>query len=289
MVMRVLNILLFVFLGLFQVKAQSTYRLVQQGNKELGKENYAEGEVLYRKALDLDAALTIGQFNIGNAKYLQEDYESAIAKYEKSAGEFSLKKDKAEAFHNLGNAFLSQEKYEESIEAYKSALKLEPNDMDTKYNLAYAQLKLKKEQEQEQQEQNEEEQEEDQEEQEEEENEEEGEEDPKEEDGQEEESDEGEEEESDEGKEEESEEGEDEESDQGEEEESDEGAEEDTKDSGEDEGEEERPANANDAELTQEEAEQILNMLQSEEGKLQEKLDEEEKGDPIKVIFQKDW
>ena len=45
-----------------------------------------------------------------------------------------------------------QQKFDESIESYKKALRLNPTDMDTKYNLAYAQL-LKKKQEQQQQQQ----------------------------------------------------------------------------------------------------------------------------------------
>ncbi|HET6991741.1 MAG TPA: tetratricopeptide repeat protein, partial [Bacteroidia bacterium] len=46
--------------------------------------------------------------------------------------------------HNLGNSMLQQQKYQESINAYKQALKLKPNDEETRYNLAYAQSKLKK-------------------------------------------------------------------------------------------------------------------------------------------------
>ena len=75
-----------------------------------------------------------------------------------------ISEDKADAFHNLGNVFLSQKKYEQSITAYKEALKLRPNDMDTKYNLAYAQEMIKKEQQQNQENQNQENQEENQEE-----------------------------------------------------------------------------------------------------------------------------
>jgi Ca-activated chloride channel family protein len=38
---------------------------------------------------------------------------------------------------------LSREKYEDAVRAYKEALKLNPADADTKYNLAYANAKLK--------------------------------------------------------------------------------------------------------------------------------------------------
>ena len=52
----------------------------------------------------------------------------------------------AAAYHNTGNALLSDKKIEESINAYKMALKNNPKDNDTRYNLAYAQMMLKKQQ-----------------------------------------------------------------------------------------------------------------------------------------------
>ncbi len=55
---------------------------------------------------------------------------------------------RSKAWHNLGNAYLDQKDYNKSIEAYKQALKASPSDQDTKYNLAYAQARLKQQQEQ---------------------------------------------------------------------------------------------------------------------------------------------
>ena len=60
---------------------------------------------------------------------------------------------KASSFHNLGNCLLKQNKLEESIEAYKKSLRINPTDEDTRYNLAYAQKKLKNQQQQQQQQQ----------------------------------------------------------------------------------------------------------------------------------------
>ena len=49
--------------------------------------------------------------------------------------------------HNLGNSYLKENKLEQAIEEYKSSLRLNPNDEETRYNLAYAQ-KMKQQQEQ---------------------------------------------------------------------------------------------------------------------------------------------
>ena len=56
--------------------------------------------------------------------------------------------------YNMGNSLLMGGKLQESIEAYKNSLKLKPENMEAKYNLAYAQDLLKKQQEQQKQEQN---------------------------------------------------------------------------------------------------------------------------------------
>jgi len=54
---------------------------------------------------------------------------------------------KAEVFHNVGNTLLKTKKLKESVGAYTESLKLNPNDLETKYNLSYA-LKQMQQQEQ---------------------------------------------------------------------------------------------------------------------------------------------
>ena len=53
---------------------------------------------------------------------------------------------KSSAYHNLGNSLLEAQQFAESVEAYKNALRLNPKDEETRYNLAYAQKKLKEQQ-----------------------------------------------------------------------------------------------------------------------------------------------
>ncbi len=45
--------------------------------------------------------------------------------------------ERAEAFYNLGNAQFKQQKYQEALESYKQSLRLNPSDMEAKYNYAY--------------------------------------------------------------------------------------------------------------------------------------------------------
>jgi len=126
-----------------QLFAQEERGYVRKGNQKYIEGKYDEAEKEYSKALDIKNSLTEGVFNLGDVAYQKKDYEQAAKQFETAA---MLAKDnqlKAKAYHNLGNTYLDAAQYDKSIEAYKNALRLNPNDMDTKYNLAYAQQMLK--------------------------------------------------------------------------------------------------------------------------------------------------
>jgi len=131
--------------------AQKERKYIRQGNSEFEEANYQNSEVSYRKAVDLEEEKSHQPaFNVGDALYKQEKYEDAITQFE-SIAELELpKEEKAKVYHNLGNSLLQSNKLKESVEAYKKALRNNPNDQDTKYNLAYAQKKLEQQQQQQQ-------------------------------------------------------------------------------------------------------------------------------------------
>jgi len=124
--------------------------LVREGNKAYNAGKVEDADRSYRRALDVDEKSNLATFNLGNALYRQKKYDEAGREFEKAASGTTDKMDKARAYHNLGNSYLQQQKLKESIEAYKQALRNNPNDADTKYNLSYA-MNMLKQQEQEQQ------------------------------------------------------------------------------------------------------------------------------------------
>ena len=85
------------------------------------------------------------------ALQLQKKTDEAIKAYELAVSLLVDKLQKAGAYHNAGNAFCMKQEWEKAIEQYKAALRLNPTDMDTKYNLAFAQSKLKQQEQQKQQ------------------------------------------------------------------------------------------------------------------------------------------
>jgi tetratricopeptide (TPR) repeat protein len=134
--------------------SQQERKPIRQGNKLYYQQKYDEAEKKYDRALQIKPNLTEGLYNKGNVLYQKQDYENAKNQFETAAALATHPQIKAKAYHNLGNAFLEQKKYKESVEAYKNALKLNPNDIDTKYNLAYALQMLKQHPQQNQQQQN---------------------------------------------------------------------------------------------------------------------------------------
>jgi Ca-activated chloride channel family protein len=130
--------------------AQSERSLVRQGNRAYEKQQYADAEVNYRKALEMRRDLHEGIFNLGDALYRQGRYEEAAEQYRSVAGLLPEPRTRAQALHNLGNALLKAQKLTESIAAYKEALKHNPHDLDTKYNLEYAKRLLQQQQSQQQ-------------------------------------------------------------------------------------------------------------------------------------------
>jgi tetratricopeptide (TPR) repeat protein len=134
---------------------------IRSGNKQYEKENYTEAEINYRKGIEVNPRSVEGGFNLGNALFKQEKYPEAAEQYQLVAGqgERLLQEDPeknvdrlAEVFHNIGNIGMKTQEYQKSVEAYKQALRLNPTDEETRYNLALAQ-KLLQDQEQQEQEQ----------------------------------------------------------------------------------------------------------------------------------------
>jgi len=146
------NSILFIILALLALNtfAQQERKYIRKGNKEFEKGNFDDSEIFYRKAMDKKYDSYSATFNIGDALYKQEKYEDAINQFSDLTNQELTKEDKAKIYHNLGNSLLNHKKIKESIEAYKHALRNNPSDRDTKYNLAYAQKLLEQQQNQDQ-------------------------------------------------------------------------------------------------------------------------------------------
>ncbi len=136
------------------MNAQGEKKFIRQGNREYQKNKYSESEISYRRAIDKNKSAPDAVFNVGDALYKQKKFEDAGKQFMENNNMNEDKKKKAAALYNLGNANLMAKKIEESIDAFVNSLKLDPGNMEAKYNLAYAQDLLRKQQQQQQQQQN---------------------------------------------------------------------------------------------------------------------------------------
>ena len=130
------------------LQAQSDRSEVRAGNREFKKGEFREAELDYKRALEEDSTSVTAKYNLGNALYKTESYSEAEL-YLKGLGD-SLKSVSAskasDCFHNSGNLALKQKKYQEAVDAYKESLRLEPDNFETKSNLAYAQQQQQQQQ-----------------------------------------------------------------------------------------------------------------------------------------------
>lgn len=150
------------------VFAQKDAKMVHEGNKLYFDSNYVQSTQAYREALKLNPGNYKAHFNLGNALYrsaaeiknskqpifqgkqkVSPDslanlvYDEAAQSFGVVANTVSNKDTLHRVWHNIGNCYLQKKDFEQAITAYKKALKYDPKDEDTRYNLAYA-LKNKK-------------------------------------------------------------------------------------------------------------------------------------------------
>lgn len=126
------------------VKKQNVKPELRKGNELYKQKKYKDAQTAYLKALQKDPTSHTGLFNLGDALYEGKQYDQARQAMDASTKVTKDKKAQASAFHNIGNTYLQEKKWEDAINAYKQALRLNPADADTKYNLAYANAMLKK-------------------------------------------------------------------------------------------------------------------------------------------------
>jgi tetratricopeptide (TPR) repeat protein len=110
-------------------------------NKEYDKANryYRSAQNLAPKDVDLSE-------EIAQSTYRSHDFDNAEKVFQQAASDKKDKLEKAKMQHNLGNTRMKKKDYSGAIEAYKDALRNNPNDQETQYNLSEA-IRQKKQQE----------------------------------------------------------------------------------------------------------------------------------------------
>jgi Ca-activated chloride channel homolog len=155
------NLIIFILLLVSNYShSQNKVELLNKGNERYNSEEFEQAETLYKEALDKDNQYYKANLNVGHSLFRQahilikqqdslgiKKLEESEKFYNNSVELAENKNQKAESYYNLGNVQLLSQKLEESIESYKKSLRLNPDNINAKKNLALAQYLLKKQEE----------------------------------------------------------------------------------------------------------------------------------------------
>lgn len=112
----------------------------KKGNKAYKSEKYDQAAADYQLAIEKNPNAKIANYNLANTLYKQKKWDESIKQQQHY---LMLEKENPEkiaaAWHNIGNTFLQKKDLQKAMEAYKMALRLNPNDDKTRYNLAVTQ------------------------------------------------------------------------------------------------------------------------------------------------------
>ncbi len=138
-----LAFMLFLLLGQLEVFAQEKDKTLPKANKEYAQSKFVDAEANYRISGSKFPKKTVASYNLGNAIYRQNQVAEAKNAYVKAIANTSPRSQKHKVFHNLGNVYMKEKNYSQAVEAYKNALRNNPEDEETRYNYALAKKMLK--------------------------------------------------------------------------------------------------------------------------------------------------
>lgn len=129
------------------------WRHLHQGNKAFLRGDYKVAENEYRAAQKLNPKSARAAFNLGDVYMAQKNFEGALPQYQAAAKGESNKLLKALSYHNIGVIYHLNKQFDKAIDFYKEALRNNPRDEDTRYNLVLCQKQQKESQQQQKQQQ----------------------------------------------------------------------------------------------------------------------------------------
>ena len=126
------------------VNAQDENAAIREGNKLYHERQFEKALPAYQKAVEQNPKNLTARYNLANARYRTGNLPDAEKSFDELIENTAENNYKVKGYYNKGVTLTKQKKLLESIEAYKNALKIDPTDEDTRFNLQKALLELKK-------------------------------------------------------------------------------------------------------------------------------------------------
>lgn len=123
--------------------SQNDRDYIRSGNRLYRNKSFDKSEVEYRKAISVNAENPQAIYNLGCSMMMQQKDSVAIQQFERASQLETNKLRRAKSNHNIGVILQNHKMYDKAIEAYKKALRDNPNDDETRYNLALCKKLMK--------------------------------------------------------------------------------------------------------------------------------------------------
>ena len=133
----------FLLVGGTNAVAQTDRNLIRQGNRAFKSQKWAAAETQYRKAISKNQKNPQAIYNLGCALLAQQKDSLAMVQFGNAAQLESNIFRRSKSYHNMGVVMQNHREYAQAIEYYKMALRCNPQDNETRYNLALCKKLLK--------------------------------------------------------------------------------------------------------------------------------------------------
>lgn len=141
--LRYILVFALMVLGLAKVGAQNDRNFIRQGNRAYHKQKWAAAETQYRKAISKNQKNAQAVYNLGCALMMQQKDSMAMIQFENASKLETNKMRRARSYHNMGVVMQQHQQYAQAIGCYENALRCNPQDNATRYNLALCKKLLK--------------------------------------------------------------------------------------------------------------------------------------------------
>ena len=126
--------------------------LVRKGNRQFKREQFEKSVDSYQRALQHDSTSFEAKYDLASALYRTERYEKAEKTLLGIVNDTTRTElERGEVAYNLGNTQFAQQKYKEALSSYRQAMRCNPNDEDAKFNYAFTKRLIQQQEQQQQQ------------------------------------------------------------------------------------------------------------------------------------------
>lgn len=128
--------------------------LVRKGNRQFKREQFEKSVDSYQRALQHDSTSFEAKYDLASALYRTERYDKAEKTLLSIVSDTTRTElERGEVAYNLGNTQFAQQKYKEALSSYRQAMRCNPDDEDAKFNYAFTKRLIQQQEQQQQQQQ----------------------------------------------------------------------------------------------------------------------------------------